>query len=221
MDKPVGKGRLGACCNEQAILPETVRPQDPSPFSAHIYGTYAGPFLLAVLFLSIEAACDLFQPTIMSRVIDKGIALPRPRGSPAARRDHAPRDRPGRPGRRGPATSSRARSPRTSGRPCARTSTGKCSPCPSPRWAGSTTASIVTRLTNDVTQVQAFANGLMRIFVKAPLLAIGGIVMAILLDARMSLVLVAIVPPRLDPHRGEPPARVILSTAGYRSPWTA
>lgn len=29
-------------------------------------------------------------------------------------------------------------------------------------------ASLITRLTNDVTQVQIFANGLMRIFVKAP-----------------------------------------------------
>ena len=32
-------------------------------------------------------------------------------------------------------------------------------------------ASLVTRLTNDVTQVQVFVNGLMRIFVKSPLLA--------------------------------------------------
>ncbi|RAN83856.1 ABC transporter, partial [Bacillus sp. SRB_28] len=30
-------------------------------------------------------------------------------------------------------------------------------------------ASLITRLTNDVTQVQVFVNGLMRIFVKAPL----------------------------------------------------
>jgi ATP-binding cassette subfamily B protein len=55
-------------------------------------------------------------------------------------------------------------------------------------------ASIVTRLTNDVTQVQAFVNGTMRVFVKAPLLAAGGIVMAILLNARMAPVLGVVVP---------------------------
>ncbi|HWQ08333.1 MAG TPA: ABC transporter ATP-binding protein, partial [Holophaga sp.] len=56
------------------------------------------------------------------------------------------------------------------------------------------TASLVTRLTNDVSQVQNFVNGMMRIFVKAPLLAIGGIVMALVLNARMSLVLLVVVP---------------------------
>lgn len=56
------------------------------------------------------------------------------------------------------------------------------------------TASLVTRLTNDVTQVQNFTNGLMRIFVKAPLLCIGSIVMAISLNPGMALVLAIIIP---------------------------
>ena len=56
------------------------------------------------------------------------------------------------------------------------------------------TASLVTRLTNDVTQVQNFVHGLMRIFVKAPLLCIGGLVMASLLNPKMVWVLIAIVP---------------------------
>jgi ATP-binding cassette subfamily B protein len=43
----------------------------------------------------------------------------------------------------------------------------------------------ITRLTNDVTQIQNFINGLMRIFVKAPVLCIGAIVMASLLDIRV------------------------------------
>lgn len=55
-------------------------------------------------------------------------------------------------------------------------------------------ATLVTRLTNDVTQVQNFINGLMRIFVKAPLLCIGSIVMAVRLNPQMSLILVVIVP---------------------------
>lgn len=55
-------------------------------------------------------------------------------------------------------------------------------------------ASLVTRLTNDVTQVQNFANGLMRIFVKAPLVGIGSIIMAVRLNPQMSLILVAVIP---------------------------
>ena len=34
-------------------------------------------------------------------------------------------------------------------------------------------ASLITRLTNDITQVQHFVHGTMRIFVKAPILCIG------------------------------------------------
>lgn len=55
-------------------------------------------------------------------------------------------------------------------------------------------ASLVTRLTNDVTQVQNFANGLMRIFVKAPLVGIGSVFMAVRLNPGMSLVLIAVIP---------------------------
>ncbi|SHK27972.1 ATP-binding cassette, subfamily B [Hathewaya proteolytica DSM 3090] len=55
-------------------------------------------------------------------------------------------------------------------------------------------ASLVTRLTNDVTQVQNFTNGMMRIFVKAPILCVGSIVMAVKLNWRMSLVFLAVIP---------------------------
>ncbi|OLS41282.1 ABC transporter ATP-binding protein [Bacillus sp. MRMR6] len=55
-------------------------------------------------------------------------------------------------------------------------------------------ASLITRLTNDVTQVQVFANGLMRIFVKAPLIAIGGLFMATRLDIQLAVVLAVVVP---------------------------
>ncbi|HBF38277.1 MAG TPA: ABC transporter [Firmicutes bacterium] len=56
------------------------------------------------------------------------------------------------------------------------------------------TGSLVTRLTNDVTQVQNFVNGLMRIFVKAPLVCIGSIIMATLLDPHLAIILIAVVP---------------------------
>lgn len=55
-------------------------------------------------------------------------------------------------------------------------------------------ASLITRLTNDVTQVQMFVNGLMRIFVKAPIIAIGSLIMATTLNIRLSVVLAVVVP---------------------------
>jgi ATP-binding cassette subfamily B protein len=55
-------------------------------------------------------------------------------------------------------------------------------------------ASLVTRLTNDVNQVQVFVNGMMRIFVKAPLTCIGGLIMATQLNPRLAVVLAVVVP---------------------------
>ncbi len=55
-------------------------------------------------------------------------------------------------------------------------------------------ATLITRLTNDVNQMQNFAHGMMRVFVKAPVLGIGAIVMTFLLDIKMGLILLGIVP---------------------------
>jgi ATP-binding cassette subfamily B protein len=55
-------------------------------------------------------------------------------------------------------------------------------------------ASLITRLTSDVTQVQNFVNGLMRIFAKAPILCVGGLIMAINLDVSLTIVLAVVVP---------------------------
>jgi ATP-binding cassette subfamily B protein len=55
-------------------------------------------------------------------------------------------------------------------------------------------ASLVTRLTNDVTQVQALVNGLMRISLKAPLLCIGSLILAIALNPQLAMVLAVVVP---------------------------
>lgn len=35
---------------------------------------YKKPFVIALFFLSIEAICDLMQPTIMSKIVDEGVA---------------------------------------------------------------------------------------------------------------------------------------------------
>ena len=55
-------------------------------------------------------------------------------------------------------------------------------------------ASLITRLTNDVNQMQNFSHGLMRIFIKAPILGIGATVMAFLLNPKMALIILGVVP---------------------------
>ncbi|WP_201259867.1 ABC transporter ATP-binding protein [Tissierella sp. P1] len=55
-------------------------------------------------------------------------------------------------------------------------------------------ASLITRLTNDVNQIQNFSHGMMRIFVKAPVLGIGSVIMAFLLNPKMALILLGVVP---------------------------
>jgi ATP-binding cassette subfamily B protein len=56
------------------------------------------------------------------------------------------------------------------------------------------TASLITRLTNDVTQLQNFVHGMMRIFVKAPIVCIGSIIMATVLNAKLAVIIFLIVP---------------------------
>ena len=48
--------------------------------------------------------------------------------------------------------------------------------------------SLITRMTNDTNQVTQFINGMMRIFIKAPIICIGSIVLASMLNVRLSLV---------------------------------
>lgn len=53
--------------------------------------------------------------------------------------------------------------------------------------------SLITRMTNDTSQIIQFVNGVMRIFLKAPILCIGSIVLASLLNFRLSLVIYGVV----------------------------
>ena len=149
---------------------------------------FAGWFALAVLFLSTEAIADLMQPTIMASIIDEGVAnrdigfvLSRSAlmlaiaaiGTIAA-------------------VSRNLLASRISQRFGAELRHDLYRKTISLSFGALDrfeTASLVTRLTNDVTQVQNFINGMMRIFVKAPLVAIGGVVMAVLLDVQLARVL--------------------------------
>jgi len=56
------------------------------------------------------------------------------------------------------------------------------------------TASLITRTTNDVTQVQQSLSMMLSIMVRAPIMCVGGIIMAVTRDARLSLVFAAAIP---------------------------
>ncbi len=154
---------------------------------------YGKLFCVAVLFLTLEAFCDLLQPTIMSKVIDDGVA----KGSMDKVFDLG-----------GlmllvtgiGALSASIRnviSSHVSQRFGAEVRSDlfrKIQSLSFERMDRFDRASLVTRLTNDVTQVQNFVNGLMRFFVKAPLLGLGSLIMAVRLDVHLSVVLAVVVP---------------------------
>nr|WP_066157858.1 ABC transporter ATP-binding protein [Halalkalibacter krulwichiae] len=56
------------------------------------------------------------------------------------------------------------------------------------------TATLITRLTNDVTQIQNTIFMSLRIMLKAPLIIIGGMVMALFVNVRLALILVVTIP---------------------------
>lgn len=56
------------------------------------------------------------------------------------------------------------------------------------------TSSLITRLTNDVTQMQNFIMTLLRMCLRAPGMIIGAMIMALLLSPRLSIVLAVVIP---------------------------
>lgn len=150
-------------------------------------------FFAAISCLMLEAACDLMQPTIMSKVIDVGVASG----------DMSYVLRMGGIMLLITAIGALAAIGRNILSSNVSQSFGKNLRADLYRKINSFSfedidkydrASLVTRMTNDVTQLQNFVNGTMRIFVKAPLLCIGSFVMAFLLNARMALILAVVVP---------------------------
>jgi ATP-binding cassette subfamily B protein len=53
--------------------------------------------------------------------------------------------------------------------------------------------SLVTRMTNDISQLQNFINGMMRVFFKAPILFVGAILMAVSLNPKMLIIIAPVV----------------------------
>jgi len=157
---------------------------------AHKYGMR---FCIAVFFVIFEAFCDLMQPTIMSKIVDVGVANKNLNyviqmgaimliiagfGAISACA-------------RNVISSNVSQKLGTDLRSDLFKKIQGFSFENVDKFEGAT---LVTRLTNDVTQVQNFVNGLMRIFVKAPIVGIGSIIMAARLNLHLSMILFAIVP---------------------------
>ncbi|MFJ7725928.1 ABC transporter ATP-binding protein [Neobacillus sp. NPDC097160] len=162
-------------------------------FLAKYIKKYWKSFSIAVLFLTFEAISDLMQPTIMAKIIDEGVAgrdinyVLKMGGLMLLITAFG-------------AVSASIRSVIASivsqnfGTELRSDLFKKVQALSFKNLDKFDRASLITRLTNDVTQVQVFVNGLMRIFVKAPLLAIGGLVMAVRLNLHLSVVLAVVVP---------------------------
>ena len=154
---------------------------------------YWWPFLSALACLSVESVCDLLQPTIMARIVDQGVAardiaivlhffllMLGVAGLGAA----------GAAGRNIIASLVSYRFGAQLRQDLFQRVTAF-----SFRELGSfDAASLITRQTNDVTQVQNFVNGVMRFFAKAPILAVGGLIMAVILEPGLSVVLAVAIP---------------------------
>lgn len=150
-------------------------------------------FLLAVFFLSIEAFCDLLQPMMMSKIVDIGIKNRNLRYVLQAGGVMVLITGVGAVG----AVVRNNISSRVSQRFGAELRFdlfSKIQNLPYDSADRFDTASLVTRLTNDVAQVQNFVNGMMRIFVKSPLLCIGSIIMSVILEPKLSLIIAVIIP---------------------------
>ncbi|MFP3388414.1 ABC transporter ATP-binding protein [Brevibacillus sp. SIMBA_040] len=148
---------------------------------------------VSMIFLTIEAICDLLQPTIMSRIIDVGVA----------QRDMDYVLQTGGLMLLITAIGAVAASIRNIlatyvsqnfGAQLRSDLFSKVQSLSFDNLNKFDKASLVTRLTNDVNQVQVFVNGMMRIFVKAPLMCIGGLIMATQLNAELAVVLAIVVP---------------------------
>ncbi|TWH47709.1 ABC transporter ATP-binding protein [Sporomusa sp. KB1] len=160
----------------------------------HKYRTkYWKQFLVAAAFVTIEATCDLLQPTIMSKIIDIGVADRRPDyilsqgalmvlitalGAVAASIRNV----------------IASKVSQNFGSELRGDLYEKIQMLSFTNIDNLNRTSLVTRLTNDVNQVQILVNGLMRISLKAPLLCIGSLIMAINLNPHLAVILLFVVP---------------------------
>ncbi|MDE5951909.1 MAG: ABC transporter ATP-binding protein/permease, partial [Acetatifactor sp.] len=145
---------------------------------------HMGMFLIAVVFLTIETSADLLQPTFMSYIVDRGVKGQEmglilryglimlgitAMGAVGAvvRNIYA------------------SRTSQLIGKEIRLAIYEKVQTLSHENIDRLQPASIITRITNDVTQMQNFINGIMRIMLKAPVTCIGAVVLIILQMPRL------------------------------------
>ena len=150
----------------------------------HYIKKYIGMFLIAVIFLTVETFADLLQPTFMSYIVDRGVKGQEmglilryglimlgitAMGAVGAvvRNIYA------------------SRTSQLIGKEMRLDIYEKVQTLSYENIDRLQPASIITRITNDVTQMQNFINGIMRIMLKAPVTCIGAVVLIILQMPRL------------------------------------
>lgn len=157
----------------------------------HYIRKHLGIFLLSTLFLTMEAMADLFQPAFMSMIVDRGIQNADVRqilfygacmlgiamtGAVCA----VMRNR------------FASRVSQTIGKELRRDMYHNVQLLSMENIDRLRPASIITRITNDVVQVQDFINGIMRIMVKAPITCIGAIILILIQTPQQAPVMAGI-----------------------------
>lgn len=144
----------------------------------HYIKKHIGMFLIAVVFLSIETFADLLQPTFMSYIVDRGVKGQEiglilrygltmlgitAMGAVGAvvRNIYA------------------SKTSQLIGKEIRLAIYGKVQELSYENIDRLQPSSIITRITNDVTQMQNFINGIMRIMLKAPVTCIGAVALII------------------------------------------
>lgn len=159
----------------------------------HYIKRHIGMFLIAVAFLTIETFADLLQPTFMSYIVDQGVKGQEmglilryglimlgitAMGAVGAvvRNTYA------------------SRTSQLIGKEIRLAIYEKVQTLSYENIDRLQPASIITRITNDVTQMQNFINGIMRIMLKAPVTCIGAVVLIIIqMPGLLPLMLVILV----------------------------
>ncbi len=149
-------------------------------------------FCISTAFLTLEAVADLMQPTYMSYIVDDGVAnadvgqiliyggimlgIALFGAFCAVMRNHFA-----------------SRTSQTIGKEIRRDIYHNVQQLSLENIDRLQPASIITRITNDVTQIQDFINSIMRIMIKAPITGIGAVVLIIIQTPKQAPIMIVIV----------------------------
>ncbi len=153
---------------------------------------HLGIFLLSIFFLAMEAMADLLQPTFMSMIVDQGIknaninqiflfgiimlGIAMTGAVCAVIRNRFA-----------------SRVSQTIGKELRRDMYHNVQELSMENIDRLRPASIITRITNDVAQIQEFINGIMRIMVKAPITCIGAIFLIMIQTPKQAPIIAVII----------------------------